>query len=398
MVSFVPARPSERHVPGTGPVRVPERSSHARALPAADDASLTLGRRIGVLVVLLALGGAIVLAASGGGGDRSSGVVLQPTQGPVASSAAITDPTATQAPPPIVGAPIAEPAFVKPDATLVNTRKVNLRVRVPDPGVPWDGLELRVLRGGEVVQRKSIGPEDVNSKGRVTIKSIPLQRGSNKLSVAFANATGQGPGSDTLSIKLDDQPPRLRIVSPRQGTTIQEDTVTVKGRTGAVGGRVIVRNVTTDQKEEVFADGAGRFEATIGLKRGRDTIKVAVSDAAGNQNVVQVAVVRGNGKAEARLSISRSRIKRSALPRDIEAKVSVLDANGRPIRNARVEFVFGPPGPPTQSREATTSKDGIATSRIKITKDAVVGDGLVTIRVTLPNGQVLNDTEGFRVV
>src|SRR5262245_47328625 len=130
MVSFVPARPSERHVPGTGPVRTPERASHARALPAPDDASLTLGRRIGVLVVLGALGFAIVLAASGGGGgDRTSGivavpstaVVAMPTGGPVEAVATFV---------PVLGAPTGQPTFVTPDATVVSKRKRNLQVRV----------------------------------------------------------------------------------------------------------------------------------------------------------------------------------------------------------------------------------------------------------------------------
>jgi hypothetical protein len=347
-----------------------------------------------VLVVLVALGGAIVLAASGGGGDRSPAVAVVPSQAAVSTSSPVADPGATGVP--VAGAPTGRVAFVAPRETLVNRRRLDLRVRVPDPGVPWDGLELRVLRAGAVVQRMTVTPDDVNSKGRVTIRDIPLKRGSNKLTVALANATGQGPGSDTLAIKLDDQPPRLKIVAPRAGTTLQEESVTVQGRT-APGIRVIVRNVTTDQKVEALADGDGRFRAKVGLKRGRATIKVAVADAAGNQNVEQFAIVRGNGKPEARLTLSREKIRRSALPRDLEARVSVLDANGRPIRNARVEFTFGVDGLPTVIKEETTSRDGLASSRIKVTKDATGDKGTVTVRVVLPDGRVLNDTRPIEV-
>lgn len=396
MVSFVPARPSDRHVPGTGPIRTQERSTHARALAPADDASLTLGRRIGVLVVLAALGAAIILAATGGGGsDRTSGVAALPTSSAVATSAAVSDPAATYLP--VVGAPDGRPTLVTPKATLVNKRRIALRVRVPDPGVPWDGLELRVLRGGRQVLAQAIGPDDLDAKGRVTLRSVPLKRGSNRLAVVLANATGVGPASDTLAIKLDDQPPRLKVTAPRDGTTLNVDDVTVKGRT-VPGIRAIVRNVTTDQKEKVTADGTGRFQADLGLKRGRNTIKVAVSDQAGNERVIQVVIVRGNGRAEARLRLSRGSIKRSALPRTLDATVTVLDADGRPIKGARVEFTFGPPGLPARVDQATTSKLGVATwSGMRVIEGAVVGDGLVSVRVTLPDGRVLKDTAKFMI-
>ncbi|MET0772307.1 MAG: hypothetical protein ABWZ82_04425 [Candidatus Limnocylindrales bacterium] len=395
MVSFIPAHPSDRHVPGTGPIRTPERSAHARALPAPDDASLTLGRRIGVLVVLAALGGAIVLAATGGGSDRDPGVAVLPTTAPIATPTPMSDAAPTYLP--VVGAPTGQPTFVAPKATLVNKRRIPLRVRVPEPGVPWDGLELRVLRGGTQVLTQAIGPDDLDSKGRVTLRNVRLKRGTNRLSVVFANATGVGPASDPIAIRMDDRPPKLKVTSPLVGATLNADSVTVKGRT-VPGISAIVRNMVTNQKVVATADGTGRFGAEIGLKRGRNTLKVVVADAAGNQNPVQVAIVRGNGRAEARLALSRKRIRRSALPRPLGATVTVLDAEGRPIKNARVEFNFGPPGLPTQVRNATTSKLGVARSEMRLVEGAVADEGLVTVRVTLEDGRVLTDTAKFRVV
>ncbi|MFN8517949.1 MAG: hypothetical protein U0667_00860 [Chloroflexota bacterium] len=378
-------------------MRLPERQSHARALPAPDDASLTLGRRIGVLVVLLVLGGAILLAANGGRhGDETAGVVVAPTAVVVAATpSAAVDPATSILP--IVGAPTGQPSFVAPDSTLVNTRKVNLRVRVPDPGVPWDGMELRVLRGGTQVLAKAVAADDVNSKGRVTLKGVPLKRGTNKLVVVLANGSGAGPASDVLAIKLDDQPPKLKVTAPRAGATLNSDSVAVRGRTVA-GARVIVRNVTTDQKVEVFAAGDGAFQAKLDLKRGRDTIKVAVADQAGNQNVEQFAIVRGNGKPEAILTISRKLFHRAALPRTLDIRATVLDAEGRPIKGADIVFTVAPPGVQAQVREATTSRDGTAGwSGFRVVKDVSTGDGLVTIRVTLPDGRALTSTKHFKV-
>lgn len=376
-------------------MRLPERSAHARALPTPDDASLTLGRRIGVLVVLVVLGGAIVLAANGGRSDRPGGLAAIPTSGLVATPGPVSDPAAT--PGALTTTPVGQPAFVVPESLLVNTPKRNLRVRVPDPGVPWEGLELLVLRGGSEVLRRPITPDEVNSKGRLTLKGVPLKRGTNKLTVAFANASGVGPVSDTLTLRLDDRPPRLKVTAPRSGVTLNAETVVVRGIT-VPGLRVVVRNVTTNQKEVAFADGEGRFAAQLRLRRGRATIKVAVADAAGNQQVETLPIVRGNGKAEARLRLSRTSFRRAALPRAVDASVSVLDADGRPIRGATVVFTFGPPGLPAQVRERTTSKQGLASwSGIRIVEDAVAGRGLVTVRVTLPNGRELTDTETFDI-
>ena len=103
MVSFIPARPSDRHVPGTGPIRTPERASQARSIPAPDDASLTLGRRVGVLVVLAALVGGIVLAATSGRGDQTSGVAVLPTAAAIGTPLVVSEPMASFVP--VVGAP-----------------------------------------------------------------------------------------------------------------------------------------------------------------------------------------------------------------------------------------------------------------------------------------------------
>jgi hypothetical protein len=197
---------------------------------------------------------------------------------------------------------------------------------------------------------------------------------------------------------MDDRPPRLKVTSPRDTATLNAESVTVEGRT-VPGLRAIVRNVTTDQKVEAFASGDGRFKAQIGLKRGRNTIKVAVSDAAGNQNPQQIVVVRGNGRAEARLALSRQRIRRSALPKALDATVTVLDAEGRPIKGAKVEFTFGPPGLGSQTRERMTSRLGVATwSGMRVVEGATADDGLVTVRVILPDGKILRDTATFKVV
>ena len=51
-------------------------------LEPTDDGNLSLGRRIGVLVVLAALGGAIILAAGGVGGGKPVNPLVSPSADP----------------------------------------------------------------------------------------------------------------------------------------------------------------------------------------------------------------------------------------------------------------------------------------------------------------------------
>jgi hypothetical protein len=399
MVSFTPTRPTDRPAPGTQGLRR-DRSSQARAIPVAgtDDASLTLGRRLGVLVVLAALAGAIVLAASGRS-DRGGGLgVIAPTPTPAATTVVpATSVPLTGPVDPSVARPSGVPRIVEPERTVVSTATIDLRVVVPDPGVPWDELELRVFRGTRQVRIRSVRPDDLSGRDRVTIRGIPLKRGANKLTVAFANPGGAGPASAPLTVRLDDQPPRLKLLSPHSGEIINHPTVTVRGRTGGHL-EVTGRNAKADARVRATADGDGSFQMVLPIKRGRNTLTFLVRDAVGNQRPARVTVVRGNGKDTARITLSRASIRRSALPSTIDATVTVLDADGRPVRNAPVVFSFAVPGPPNVLRELTTSKRGRATwSGIRIAKEAVAGEATVAVRVTLPDGRVLTDTEVFTI-
>jgi hypothetical protein len=393
MASLALGGPADRQVPGVVGGRSSERSAQARAIPLAgtDDASLTLGRRLGVLVVLAALGGAILLAANGAG-DRGGGVAA-PTS--AVTPAATNGPAATGVP--LVPRPVSVPDIVTPETTLVTTRSMNLRVTVPDPGVPWDDLELRVLRGTREVAAMPVTPDDLDRKRRVVIRGVPLRRGTNDLTVVLANAGGPGPASEPLTIRVDDQPPRLRLEAPRSGAVINAPEAAVRGRTGARL-TVVGRNAVVDARVKATADADGSFRIVLPLKRGRNTLTFSVRDAAGNVRPARVTVIRGNGKDEARLSLSPVAIRRSALPRTISATVVVLDANGRPIRGVPVAFTVAPPGLPAAVREMTTSSKGRATwSDIRIGRDAVVGEGLLTVNVTLPDGRVLTDTRVFEI-
>ena len=178
-------------------------------LEPADDGNLSLGRRIGVLVVLAALGGAIVLAAGGVGGNHPVTPGRRPRR-PRRRRAS----TGTSGPLP--SPPTAAPVISVPDDTLLATsRTVTLRVTVPEPGTTMSGLVVHVYRNS-----KLLTTQKVTKVGRMKVPGVPLRRGTNKLTATIANAGGEGPRSAIVTITLDDRAPKVTIKSPRTNTVL----------------------------------------------------------------------------------------------------------------------------------------------------------------------------------
>ncbi|MCY7417437.1 MAG: hypothetical protein LH650_02895 [Chloroflexi bacterium] len=349
-------------------------------LEPTDDGNLSLGRRMGVLVVLAALGGAIVLAAGGVGGSD-----------PVTPLASAT-PTATtrivRTPRPLPSPPTVAPEILVPDQTLITTRTIDLRLDVPDPGTSMAGMEVRVYRNSNELQSAR-----VDEVGRVKVRGIPLRRGSNKLTAAIANPGGEGPRSVAVTITVDDQAPVIKVRSPRSGTTLNELQVTLEGRTED-GLTVNARNVTRDSRASAVASASGDFQVQLGLTPGRNTIILSGRDVAGNKGTTTMVVVRGDGKTSVVLKLSRAVVRLKNLPRTVDATVMVLDAGGRPLEGAAVMFTISPSGQLTSTFPTTSGKDGTATwSGIRLSRaGATVGDGLVSVRVVAPDGSATRDS------
>jgi hypothetical protein len=354
------------------------------ALEPSDDGNLSLGRRIGVLVVLAALAGAIILAAGGVGGNNAVVPVASPTASPVSASRTAA---------PLVAAPTAAPEIEALGEDLINSRTIDLRVSVPEPGTTMAGLELRIYRNTRLLASR-----EVTKVGRVRVKNVPLRRGANKLSATLANAGGEGPRSSNMTVNVDDQPPRVTVRTPRSGITINDDSVTVQGKTED-GLMVVGRNTTSDRRTTTVAGASGAFALPIRLDKGRNTITVQTRDAAGNRGATNLVIYRGNGRPTVSLELSRKKIRLEALPLSLNTTATVRDANGLPIEGARVTFTIAPPGLPTDVNEVTTGRDGEATwSRFRLLrKGATRGPVVVTARVVIPGGRPASRTAELEI-
>ena len=316
-------------------------------LEPADDGNLSLGRRLGVLVVLAALGGAIILAAGGVGGNKSVTPVVSPSAHP---SAGITrTPRASLSPPSVA------PQITTPKVTLITSRTKNLRVTVPEPGTTMSGLEVRIYRNS-----KWLTSQKVTGVGKMTVTGVPLRRGVNKLTATIANAGGEGPRSAVVTITVDDQAPKVTVKSPRTNALVSGSHVTIAGRTED-NLTVTGRNTTSGApRVTADADAAGAYSLDMRLAPGRNVIAIQSRDAAGNLGSTSLVIVRGDGRLAANLELSRTRLRRNSLPRNMDADVTVLDAAGRPVEGAAVVFSIAPPNQQTRTYTTTTGSDGTA--------------------------------------
>jgi len=367
----------------------PRRSARAestvRARAARDPEApepLSTPRRMGVLVVV----GALVLSilfAWGGSGSRP---LADPTPTPTAAES--TELLATPSPTPGGPPPTVTPVIIPPDDTLLSQRRVTLTITIPEPGEPLRSLQLRIYRNGTL----AMDPVRVRDL-TVTVRNVPLRRNENVLVAALANAGGEGPRSDAVSVTVDDRPPRIEIKEPDDGSIVNGSSAAVRGVTEP-GLAVLVRNPASGAVSNVVSDDRGVFITEVLLGRQANRIEVSAEDVAGNRTDRTIDVVRGDGAAEATLSISRPKLKLGELPESINLRLNLKDPNGQPVDGVTVVFSISPPGLPTDTYEAVTTGGSARLDDVVIPREgAARGNGFVTARAELGPGIAASATK-----
>jgi len=357
------------------------RSDPASRAPSARDPGapppLSTPRRLGVLVVVGALLLSILLAW-GHGGTRPT---ADPT--PVTSSEP-TAPTDGSTPTPAVAGPVpaVAPLIIPPDDAVLTQRKVNLTITIPDEAGPLKGLELHVYRNGEL----AMDPVRVRDTS-MTVRNVPLRRNENRLSVALANASGEGPRSEEVVVTVDDREPKIDIKEPDDGSVVNSAVTTVRGITDP-GLIVTVRNPAVGALTDALADERGVFITEIRLDKEENRIEISTEDAAGNKAVRVLNVVRGEAVPDAKLSISRQTLKMGDLPASLTVRLVLNDPNGKPVDDVLVVFSISPPGFLSTETYETRTVDGLARwDDVVIAREgALKGNGFITAKAELGAG------------
>lgn len=321
------------------------------------------------------------------------GIVLL-ALGPLAQMAGQLD-LAGLSPSPVPAAttpgPPGPPRLITPAVAATGEPRWDLTVTLPPEIVGRKGYRIRVYVDGERARQARVP----RASGTFVVTDVPLDRGWNMLTASLLGPLGEGPRSSAARILYDAEPAPLTIDAPRDRQVINAEEVVVRGSTQA-DSTITVRNERTGKVARGTAEEDGRFEVEVEMGPRVNWLDVEVIDPGGHRTTERLRVRKGDGKLSARLTISAALISADALPRSVTLRVAVRDPDGRPVNDARVVFSISPPGLPTSTYEAVTSK-GDAVWPVVITDQATAGDGLATVLVELVSGETLRDTVRFRL-
>lgn len=341
------------------------------------------------MVLLTVLAGGAVLLGTGnlgpavaGIGDAAAGL-FDRTAGP--------SPTET-APP--AEEPLGAPLLTAPEQPYTRQDAWEVQGSLPDAVVGRPGYRVRVFVNGELSRTRRVTEGE-----RFRVGGLTLRPGENRITAVLRGPDGDGPPSEPVTVVLDQEPPPIVITSPTEGQVVNGDSMQIEGTTQP-GSRVRIRNVSRGRAVIARADQEGNFAGEVPIARDGNTIVLTATDPAGNQEQARVAVTKGDGVLEARLSLSATRFRLEGLPAALTMRVTVRDPDGAPVEGAAVTFSLSTPGQPTSTYEDVTVVNGTANwSSVTIpASGALTGTGLVTALVVLPDGKTLRATAEFEVV
>lgn len=146
-------------------------------------------------------------------------------------------------------------------------------------GFASDGNKVEIF-----LNSTKVGEADV-AAGKFNYESVNLTNGDNEISAKSLSTSGkESDFSQTSKVTLDTTSPKLTVDNPSDGQSFS-------------GISKIVVEGTSDPNDEVLANGFlakvgsdGKYEVTIPLSGGDNTIEVKAIDNAGNTTVVKVKV------------------------------------------------------------------------------------------------------------
>jgi hypothetical protein len=229
--------------------------------------------------------------------------------------------------------------------------------------------------------------------------------------IAFAGNALNGNGPDQTSQpeptraadprspapSTDTKAPAIHISRPDPGSVVYGATETLRGRTEA-GATLTVTDETLGGQVEATVERDGTFEAELSLQLGTNRFTLSSQDAAGNGASARLEVTRATSLASVGLSISGTDVELAALPTVLNSTAVVLDENGALSVGAEVVFSLSPPNGSTQTYETSTANGEARWAGMVVSGERrALGKWLVTVRVTLPSGEVLRDGAFFTV-
>ena len=277
------------------------------------------------------------------------------------------------------------PVIVAPEEMYGNADNVDVKVNVPPAVVGQDGYMVNLWvtvpdHEPQLVEAVPVPPTSV-----LVIQDVSLTQGRNDFQASIVAPGGEGELSAVATWILDQSKPSIKITSPAKSSSTGKGSVNVKGKTQ---GRSTVRlsNSANGASTTVNAGNDGLFAASIAVADGINTIKIDVTDVAGNPNETTITVRKGSGSMQVALTGSAYRFTASKLPKAVSFTVKVTGPDGKPVSGATTLFTVTVPGlEAIVSSEIRTNGSGSATFKTNIPKGALRGSGLASVLVTTSN-------------
>jgi hypothetical protein len=337
-------------------------------------------------VAVLSLGALALFTAGGGLGNVVAGI-----GGSIAG--VIDDLTATPTPRPSSPPVVDSPSLSAPEEPYTNEATADLVITVPPELVGQPDVQIRIYLALGDQQAVPIEDVPVPAETPQVIVPVALEKGANTFTATIVSRAGaESEPSAAVRYVFDRSTPRITLMSPKDGATVNGRVVNLVGKTQGRS-QLVARNEANTRSIPGTAAADGTFTLTLPLAPGTNGITITSTDPAGNTGELVIAVKRGSGRLTAALASTAYRLSRRDLPETVELTVTVNDPDGTPLEGARVTFTISVPGIRTITSEAVTAGDGRATFRTAIPRGAMRGQGLATVLVrTTDHGNVSDQT------
>jgi hypothetical protein len=336
---------------------------------------LPLVARLLLALAVVVLGGAVLYAATGG---LSRAVAsLGGTIGAVVDRLTAT-PTATATAPVALDTPVLDP----PPEPYTNRETVDLSGTIPTAFVARPDFAIRIYVAHPDAPPKLARELAVGATATFRATGLELAPGRNDFTATLVGPAGnESDPSPVVTVILDTEPPKVTISSPKDGSVVTRDRVSIEGKTQGRSA-VVARNEANGASASAMAGSDGTFSLTLPLAPGTNGITVTATDPAGNSASTVLSVRRGSGQLTVALSANQYRFRLAELPAELQLELAVTDPDGRPLGGASVLFTVSIPGITPITSETVTGGDGVARFRTVIPKSATTGTGPIAALVT----------------
>jgi glucodextranase-like protein len=345
--------PAKKRPRPSSPYRVPAHKPIDRGpgLPLLVRGLLVLG--------IVALGAVVVYSATGQIGKLVAGVGTTIGQ-------ALDSVTSTSSPRPSGGAAPDSPSLEQPTDTYTNQSTVDIVGTVPLSAIGSSDFTISLyqkLPGQDPALIRDEVP--IPATASFTIPGVKLVKGANVFTAAIVDAAGVASEmSKPITFVVDTSKPKLSILSPKDGATVNGRSVQISGKTQA-NSTILGRNASNRASTTGGADKNGAFTINVPISAGRNAITITATDPASNATSTILTLTRGSGKLTMTLSANRHDFSAKA-GANLRFAATLIDPDGKAIASQSVTFTISIAGLPTYVKQATTNGSGIATVTLSV--------------------------------